>query len=133
MLDRIELITNDKTLTASFVWIMMSIFVALIGGIALYFLFTDKEFRKKIKGNTKKIVEFLSFEKNILVPILKISYLVITLFIILYSILLIRFTFFAFLVTLIFGNLAVRIVYELLMLFVGLTKNVREIKKGLKK
>ena len=111
----------------------MSIFVALIGGIALYFLFTDKEFRKKIKGNTKKIVEFLSFERNILVPILKISYLVVTLFIILYSILLIRFSFFAFLVTLIFGNLAVRIVYELLMLFVGLTKNVREIKKGLKK
>lgn len=131
--DVIDLISSDKTITASFVWIIMSVFVALIGGIALYFCFTDKEFRKKLNGKAKKIVEFLSFEKNILVPALKISYLVLTIFITLFSIMLIRVSFFSFLTTLIFGNLSIRIAYEMIMLFVNLTKNVKDIKKGLRK
>lgn len=128
-----DFITFDKTITVSFVWVLMSIFIAIAGGIALYFVFADKEIRKKLTGKTKKLVEFLTFEKNLLMPILKISYLILTIFITLYSFVLIKLSFFAFLALLIFGNLTLRISYEMVMLFVGLTEDVKEIKKGLKK
>ena len=128
-----ELITSESSLTASFVWLIMAILIALIGGITLYFVFEDRETCKKLNGKTKKLVKFLTFKRNILMPMLKISYLVLTIFVTLYSFLLIKLSVFAFLMTLIFGNLAIRISYEMIMLFVNLAKNVKEIRKGIKK
>lgn len=117
----------------TFIWLIIAAVVAVIGGFTLYFMFTSKEFSGKFKGFTKKLVEFLTFESGILLPILKISYLMLTIYITLSSFALIGVTFVGFLVMIIFGNIFVRVSYEMILLMVALAADVKEIKKGLKK
>lgn len=115
------------------VWTIISAVVAVIGGFTLYFIFTNKEFSSKFKGTTKKLVEFLTFERGILLPILKISYLIFAIYITLSSVGYIATSFVLFLATLILGNVILRIGYEMSLLLINLANDVKEIKKGLKK
>ena len=115
------------------VWTIISAVVAVIGGFTLYFIFTNKEFSSKFKGFTKKLVEFLTFERGILLPILKISYLIFAIYITLSSVGYIATSFVLFLATLILGNVILRIGYEMSLLLINLANDVKEIKKGLKK
>lgn len=119
--------------SGAYIWMIISAVVAVIGGITLYFMFTSKEFSGKFKGFTKKLVEFLTFERGMLLPILKISYLMLTIYITLSSFSLIGISFLSFLMTIVLGNLIVRVLYEMSLLMVGLAADVKEIKKGLKK
>ena len=116
-----------------FIWIIISAVVAIIGGFALYFVFTNKEFSSKFKGFTKKLVEFLTFERGILLPILKISYLILAIYITLSSFGYIATSFVLFLSILILGNVILRIGYEMSLLVINLAHDVKEIKKCLKK
>lgn len=116
-----------------FIWIIISAVVAIIGGFALYFIFTNKEFSSKFKGFTKKLVEFLTFESGILLPILKISYLILAIYITLSSFGYIAINFVLFLAILILGNVLLRVGYEMTLLLINLAHDVKEIKKGLKK
>lgn len=120
-------------LTGVYVWTIIAAVIAVLGGITLYFIFTNKEFSGKLKGFTKKLAEFLTFERGVLSPILKISYLVLTIFITLNSFGLIAVSFGSFLATLIIGNVALRIGYEMTLLIVDLARDVKEIKKELKR
>lgn len=117
----------------AYIWMIISAVIAVIGGCVLYFIFTNKDFSGKFKGFTKKVVDFLTFERGILLPILKISYLILTIYITLSSFSLIGVSFIGFLMTLVLGNLIVRVLYEMSLLMVGLASDVKEIKKGLKK
>ena len=120
-------------LTGVYVWTIIAAVIAVLGGITLYFIFTNKEFSGKLKGFTKKLAEFLTFERGVLSSILKISYLVLTIFITLNSFGLIAVSFGSFLATLIIGNVALRIGYEMTLLIVDLARDVKEIKKELKR
>lgn len=115
------------------VWNIISIVVAIIGGITLYFIFTNKEFSGKFKGNVKKLVEYLTFERNILLPILKVTYLIFAIYITLSSFGMLTFSFLAFLLCLVLGNLLLRVGYEMSLLVIGLAHDVKEIKKDIKK
>lgn len=120
-------------MNGTYIWMIMSAVIAVIGGFVLYFIFTNKEFSSKLTGFTKQLAAFLSFEKGILLPILKIAYLIITIYITLSSFALIGENFIGFLLMITIGNILVRVGFEMSLLLVGLAADVKEIKKGLKK
>ena len=113
------------------VWAIISVVIAVIGGITLYFVFLKNE--KKYTGFVAKLKDFLSFKTLLLEEILKISYLILAIFITLYSFGLIGTSVVAFLLTLVVGNLALRITYELSILLIKICQNTSEINSKLKK
>lgn len=65
--------------------------------------------------------------------ILKVSYLILAIFITLSSFSLISTSFVGFLLTLLFGNLILRIAYEFSLVLLSIHENVSEINKKMKK
>ena len=113
------------------IWTIISIVIAIGGGIALYITFLRSD--KKFTGFIAKLKDFLNFKTLLLEDILKISYLILAIFITLYSFGLIGTSVIAFLVTLIIGNLVLRISYELSMLLIKICRNTTEINDKMKK
>jgi hypothetical protein len=125
----VNYITASSSVSGSLVWIIVSLVVAILGGIALYFIFTSKEFEPKLKGFVKTLSEYLTFEKGIIRPLLKITYLILMLYITLSSFALIRYSFLSFLITLILGNLVLRIIFEFSIIMLELANDVKAIRK----
>lgn len=117
--------------TGTGVWMLISLIVAIIGGITLYFVFFKKE--NKFDGILKWAHDFFNFKKLMLEDILKICYLMSAIYITLSSLGLIAVNFLASIVTLIGGNLVLRIIYEMLILLIKICQNTSEINKKLKK
>ena len=113
------------------IWTIISLILAIGGGITLYIIFVKNG--KKFKGFLGWMHEFLNFKKLLIEDILKISYLIGTLFITLYSFGLIGTSVIAFFAMLIFGNLILRVVYELSILIIKICKNTTEINNKLDK
>ena len=113
------------------VWTIISVLVALGGGITLYIIYIRSN--KKFTGFLKVAHDFLTFKTLLLEEILKISYLVLAIFITLYSITAIYPNPLIFLVILIGGNCLLRIIYELSILLIKICKNTTEINSKLKK
>lgn len=125
----VNLITLGSELSGSLVWTIISLVVAILGGIVLYFLFTSKEFEPKLKGTIKTLSEYLTFEKGIVRPLLKIAYLVLMIYVTLSSFALIKISFVAFLAKLIIGNLMLRIVFELTLIMIELASDVKQLER----
>lgn len=113
------------------VWTIISVVIAVVGGITLYFTFLKDN--KKYTGFIAKLKDFLNFKALLLEEILKISYLILAIFITLYSFGLIGTSVVAFLLTLVVGNLVLRITYELSILLIKICQNTSEINNKLKK
>lgn len=115
------------------IWVIISFVVALVGGICLYFtVFSDKN-ENNYKGFMAKLYEFIKFKKMYITTILKVSYLILAIFITLSSFSLISTSFVGFLLTLLFGNLMLRIVYEFSLVLLSIHENVSQINKKMKK
>lgn len=112
-------------------WLMFSFLAAIIGGILVYVLFINKNKNTKLEGWQKKLYDFLSFDSLILEVILKVMYIILMIYVTLSSFALISKSFLGFLFTLIFGNLGLRLVLELLLMQISLWRNVREIRRNL--
>ena len=117
---------------SSLTWMVIALLLAVIGGILIYFLFLMKENENKYTGFVKYLYEFLSFKKMWLETILKVSYLILAIYITLTSFELISTSFMAFVLTLVFGNIILRVVYELSLLLLTICRNTTEINKKLK-
>lgn len=117
---------------SSLTWMAIALLLAVIGGILIYFLFLKKENENKYTGFVKYLYEFLSFKKMWLETILKVSYLILAIYITLTSFELIGISFMAFVLTLVFGNIILRVVYELSLLLLTICRNTTEINKKLK-
>ncbi len=117
---------------SSLTWMAIALLLAVIGGILIYFLFLKKENENKYTGFVKYLYEFLSFKKMWLETILKVSYLILAIYITLTSFELIGTSFMAFVLTLVFGNIILRVVYELSLLLLTICRNTTEINKKLK-
>lgn len=115
----------------SLVWTIISLVVALAGCFIVYFLFLKKDVKTK-SDFVAWLKEFLSFDKMLIEPILKITYLFFVIFITLSSFSLIGTSFVSFLLTLVFGNLFIRVVYEIALITIMIWKNTAEIKNKLK-
>lgn len=113
------------------IWTIISIVVAIAGGIAIYFTFLRNT--KKLDGFLSKLRDFLNFKTLFLEEILKVSYLILAIFITLFSFGLIGTNVVSFLWLLIGGNIILRISYELSILIIKICKNTTEINNKLKK
>jgi magnesium-transporting ATPase (P-type) len=113
-------------------WMIVAFILAVVGGILTYFLFLKKDNNNKFTGFVNYLYEFLSFKKMWLETILKVSYLILTIYITLMSFELIGKSFIAFLLTLVFGNIILRVIYELSLILLTICRNTTEINKKLK-
>ena len=117
----------------STVWVILSLILAVVGGILVYFLFLSKKNEGKFTGFLGWLYDFLSFKKMFLEALLKVTYLIIAIYITLYSFVLIGDSFLGFLLTLVLGNVIVRVVYEFSLILLVICRNTTEIAKNTKK
>lgn len=123
--------TTTNSVSGFLVWTIISIVVAIAGGITVYFVFLKNN--NKLSGFLAKLHDFLNFKMLVIEDILKISYLILAIFITLYSFGFIDSNIGVFFSTLIAGNLILRITYELSILIIKICKNTTEINSKLKK
>ena len=111
------------------VWTIISAVIALIGGIVLYFTFLKSKNEGRFKGFLGWLYDFLTFRKMMLEALLRICYLILVIFVTLAGFaagnLLVC------LLTIILGNLAIRIVYEFALIMLVICRNTSEISKKL--
>ena len=107
-------------------WTVVSLILAIIGGVLVYFLFIKGK-DLKLSSGLSKLRDLLDFKIMLIEPILKILYLVITIFIVLISFNFITTNFLAFLLTLVLGPVIVRIIYEASLMLVMIWKNTKVI------
>jgi len=119
--------------TGALIWTIVSLVLALVGGIVLYFTVFANKNEEKYKGFMAWLYDFIKFKKLYITTVLKVSYLVGAIFLTLYSFALIGSSFLAFLLTLIVGNLVLRMIYEFSLVLLSIHENVSEINKKLKK
>ena len=112
------------------VWTVIAFILAIAAGIMIYFMFVKDN--KPVSENLQKLKDLLDFKTMLIEPILKIVYIIATVFIILFSFGLISLNFVSFLMVLILGPIAIRIVYELMMINIMIWKNTKEINDNIK-
>lgn len=113
------------------VWGIVSLVLAIIGGIVLYFLFTSKKNKGEFKGFLAWLHSFLRFDKMMIEALIKILYLISAIFITLASFELIGTNFLAFILTLTLGNVFVRLIFEACIFSIQIWKNTTEIKEAI--
>ena len=128
-----NLLSSSNSMADASVWMIVSIILAIIGGILIYFLFLSKKNEGKFNGFVGWLYDFLSFKKMFMEALLKITYLIVALYITLSSFALIGTNFVLFLATLIIGNVVARLVYEFSLLLLVICRNTTEINKKLSK
>ena len=124
-----SLLSSSSDAVNSSVWLIVSIILAVVGGILIYFLFLSKKNEGKFKGFVGWLYDFLSFKKMFMEALLKITYLIVALYITLSSFALIGVNFWAFLGTLIIENVVARLIYEFSLLLLVICRNTTEINK----
>lgn len=112
-------------------WPIVSIVLAIVGGIAIYFVFVANKNKGEYDGFLEWLHNFLNFKTFFIEPILKILYITVAIFLTLISFAFIKVSVTAFFMVLLFGNLAARIGYELMFLVITLVSNTTEINKKL--
>ena len=115
-----------KSVAYGAMWTVVSLILAIIGGVLVYFLFIKGK-DLKLSAGLSKLRDLLDFKIMLIEPILKILYLVITIFVILISFNFITTNFLAFLLALILGPIIVRIIYEASLMLVMIWKNTKVI------
>jgi len=114
------------------VWTIIAAILALVGGILVYVLFLDKNNEKKYTGFVKWLYDFLSFKNLTIEVLLKVSYLILAIFVTLYAFGFIASSALDFFGVLILGNLLLRIAYEGALLIILIYKNVKELNEKTK-
>lgn len=115
------------------VWSIIALVIAVVGGIALYFTFLNKKNDGKWTGFLGWLYNTLTFKNMIVETILKILYLVIAIFITLYSLGLIAVNIILALGLLVIVNIILRVCYEFMLLAIITCRNTSDINSKLNK
>lgn len=115
------------------VWSIIALVIAVVGGIALYFTFLSKKNDGKWSGFLGWLYNTLTFKNMIVEAIIKILYLVVAIFITLYSLGLIAVNIISALMLLIVGNILLRVCYEFMLLAIITCRNTSDINSKLNK
>ncbi len=129
-----DYITEESTktltnITGVAIWTIIAFVIAIAAGIMIYFMFIKDN--KPVSQNLQKLKDLLDFKVMLIEPILKVIYIISTVFIILFSFGLISTSFVSFLLVLIFGPISIRVVYELMMINIMIWKNTKEINENM--
>ena len=122
--------SSIESMIGSSVWLIIALVLAIVGGILVYFLFLSKKNEGKFKGFLGWLYDFLSFKKMFLEALLKITYLILAIYVTLSSFALMGTNFFIFLLVLILGNLLVRVIYEFSLILLVICRNTTDIAKN---
>ena len=117
----------SSSVTVLAVWTIIALVVAIGGGIALYFTFLSKKNEGKFNGFLGWVYDTFTFKNMVVETLLKITYLVATIFTTLYSFGLIAVNILSAFALLIFGNLFIRIGYEFMLMRVITCRNTTDI------
>ena len=106
-------------------WLTIATFIALALAIVGYILFVrpNRNYNNKFVAWVRR---FLNFDELVIEPLVKILYIFVTLFVILSSFSYISVSFWTFLTYLVGGIVAARLVYEIVMVIVGIYKNTKK-------
>ena len=123
--------TVNSSLGGSLVWTAVAFILAIIGGIIAYILFVKPS--KKIDNKFLNwLKDFLDFKNMLIEVILKVSYIVLAIFITLFSFNFIGSNFLGFILMLTLGNIVLRLIYEASLIMLMIWKNTTEINKKMK-
>ena len=111
---------------------LIAFIVAIAASIVIYFVFMDKKEENKYTGFVKNLYDFLHFKINFIEAFLKIAYITTTLYVTITSFSLIKVDVSLFFMTLILGNIIIRILYEAAFLLYNIYLNTKEINNKLK-
>ena len=111
---------------------LIAFIVAIAASIVIYFVFMDKKEENKYTGFVKNLYDFLHFKTNFIEAFLKIAYITTTLYVTITSFSLIKVDVALFFMTLILGNIIIRILYEAAFLLYNIYLNTKEINNKLK-
>lgn len=113
-------------------WTSIALILALIISLVAYFGFvkTGKKYTEKFVNWLK---EFLNFKRIFIENLLKFGYLFLAVYVSLISFGLIGYSFLAFLLVLIVGNLLVRLIFEFSLMMIMIWKNTSEISSDINK
>lgn len=115
---------------------VIAILVAIILGVVLYFTFLNKKNEGKYTGTPGKIYNFLNFNKFYAEDILKLLYIISAAVLTVASIIFMFLgtkLFVASLLLLVLGNVALRVGYELVMMFIILCRKTVSVDRRLEK
>jgi len=126
-----EIYNNPFMSSSVDVWGIVSFLVAICGGIVLFFTFLNPRNEESYTGVTKKLYDFLSFKTMTLEAILKICYLVMSIYITISSFSFISTSFVAFLLVLFLGNVIARIIFEGALLILMIYRKISDINSKL--
>lgn len=115
-------------------FLVIAILAAIILGVVLYFTFLNKKNEGKYNGAAEKIYNFFNFNKFYVEDVMKLLYIVSTAVLTVIAIV-ILFTqsLLGGILILIIGNVALRISYELIMMFIILCRKTVSVDKKLDK
>lgn len=114
------------------IWTIIAAILAVVGGILVYFLFVKA--KQEPKGKFLQwLKRFLDFKIMWIEVIMKILYYIATIFVVLFSFALISTSFVAFILTLVLGPIMVRLAYEMMVMFIMIWSNTRDIAKNTEK
>ena len=111
---------------------LIAFIVAIAASIVIYFVFMDKKEENKYTGFVKNLYDFLHFKINFIEAFSKIAYITTTLYVTITSFSLIKVDVALFFMTLILGNIIIRILYEAAFLLYNIYLNTKEINNKLK-
>ncbi len=116
---------NDSVnaIAGTVIWTIIALILAIIGGVLVYFLFIKGNL--KLNPGLKKLRDVLDFRVMLIEPMLKILYLIGTIFIILFSFSFITVNFLTFILMLLLGPVLIRLLYEASLILVMIWKNTK--------
>jgi len=120
-------IISTSAATGAIIWTVVSLILAIVGGLVVYFVFLSKKNSGKFTGFLGWLYDFLSFKKMFLETVLKVTYLMVAIYITLSSFAMIGVNFWGFLITLVGGNVIARVVYEFSLITLVICRNTTEI------
>lgn len=112
------------------IWTVIAMIVAIAAGIMVYFMFVKD--KKEVSKKLQTLKDLLDFKVMLIEPLLKILYIISTIFVVLLSFGFISTSFISFLLFLIIGPISVRICYELILIRVMTWKNTQDISESVK-
>lgn len=114
------------------IWMIISFVIAVAGGILVYFLFLNKSEEKKLTKFGRWLSNLLHFKILLSETLLKILYVVSTMYLTLLSFGYISQNFLTFILLITIGNVLLRIIYEFLIVNLLISKNTTQINNKIK-